>query len=206
MNIVARTNLYSERLEERRRRRAAQVARNLSAIAVLCAASFWLVSKCQRDELRREHSAKKASEASLHRQLLASRENVEKRAEEVKRRDAVLELDRQQWRWASILEAVFAATPVNVEMSMLEIKTPAQGDRILQISGRSAGKQPRMECDKCRLLLVDILREAGYSVTSQILKLEDSPTTIRFENVDYPAADFVIELRFSFVAHGKLVS
>jgi hypothetical protein len=200
MNIVVRTNLCAERLVQKRAATGRRRVAGALVIVVLIAFLAWQYSRAQVTELRRQHAASKSAEAVLDRDLAAAHARAAERMAQAARREPVLELAKKRWIWAPVLERVFAAMPENSEISLLQIRAADADDYIVQVTGRSAGEQPRLECDKCRLLLADALVEAGYSVTAHFARLEDSVATIRFEETDYPAAEFVIELRFKNAA------
>ncbi len=201
MNIVVRTNLCSERLVQRRAKGSRHRFTGALAVLALAAFGFWWGARIGVDNLQRESAASISSEAALGGKLAVARAKEAQRIVEVAQRDAVLGFAKKRLNWAPVLERIFAATPANIEITVLHVKDAAMGESTVQITGRSTGAQPRLESDKCRLLLESALTGSGYSVVAEFIKLDDSAATIHVEQTDYPAAEFVIELKFTNAIH-----
>ena len=195
MNIVIRSNFCSEVKAQRRKLSTRKIAIGALSLSIAAAAGFWWVTYVELSALRGEHAAKMATDAKLDGELARAREKAAKREADAARRDVVLRYAASRTNLAPMLERLFAATPANVEISGLQIKAPNTDGVVVEVHGRSAGAQPRLECDKCRLLLANAVSEAGFNVTATFSKLEDAPGTIHFEECEYPAADFVIEMK-----------
>jgi hypothetical protein len=192
MKIAVRTNLCHKRLVIRHQRRGRSVVIAGVVLLLAGAASFSAITWRELDKMRTACAEAEAEQARLEQSLGPKREWAERRAREVARRDPVLALATRRWAWAPVLERIFSAVPANTELSALRIRA---GDcRIVELQGRSAGTQARIESDKCRIQVASALSESGYKVVSEFTKLEDSHSAIRFEENDYPVAEFVIRL------------
>jgi hypothetical protein len=201
MNIVVRSNLVSEARSQRRRFATRQIVRVGLILLIAAACTYWSVTHGELTKVRQEYAAKRAADAKLNEDLDAARARAGQRKTEVTRRDAVLGYASSRTNLAPVLETLFAAVPANVEISALRILAPTMDGCTVQITGRTAGAQPRLECDKCRLLLTDSLAETGFTVTATFSKLEDVLGTVHFEEAEYPIADFVIEMKLKPVPH-----
>jgi len=201
MNIVVRSNLVSEARSQRRRFATRQIVRVGLLLLSAAAFTFWSMIHGELTKVRQEYAAKQVAEKKLDEDLDLARAKAAQRKTEATRRNAVLGYASSRTNLAPVLETLFAATPANVEISALRISAPDMDGCTVQISGRTAGAQPRLECDKCRLLLADAVAETGFTVTATFSKLEDALGTVHFEEAEYPIADFVIEMKLKPAPH-----
>jgi hypothetical protein len=195
MKVVVRTNLLSRQLVHRRAIDARYLIAALLLVAVAGAYAVW--SEVHRDveAVRREYASSKAKEASLAGSLQIARLIAEERAVVEARRGPLLKMAERRWSWAPVLHQIVSATPANTEISSLYINVVSIDQGTLRLSGRSAGANPRLESDNCRLRLAKVLTEAGYEATARFTKLEESGDTA------HPVADFIIELKVKNLPH-----
>jgi len=197
MKLVVRTNLYSTRLGRHKSKRWWWRAAG-SILALLAAgAASWLAADREAFLLGQEYNRQVANKTRIEKELCVIRDRVAARTDAARRRDQVLRFANQRWNWAPILSRVLAATPDNVAFTSFRINATTLEEGTLLIAGKSAGAQPRLECDKCRLLLVDALREAGYTALGEFTRLDDSEEVIRSAGGEHLSADFVLQLKIS---------
>lgn len=195
--IAVRTNLCSELLERERAKLPARRAVRAGVLVILLALGVWWGLRIHVEHLRSEQVAVTARQAALTRDLAEARKRDADRKEQALRRSTILDFADKRSNWAPLLEKIFAAIPPNVEISSLRIDSASQKNCSIQITGISAGEQPRLESDKCRILIADTLARAGYLVDADFIKLGELDKTIRYADADHPAAEFVIRLTWA---------
>jgi|GEM_PF-5296875 len=202
MKLLCSINLYAERLaqEEAKKPRRRLIAG--SALTVLALGLTWFGLHLHVAQLAQENATTFQLETDLNRQVAAGRERALHAAPQSERGRIVRQFLAERFRVAPLLEDAFASIPENVELSELHWRTLDGGGGELTLRGRAAGQTPRLECDKCRLLLTSKLQAAGYEAASRFASLEDSTDTIRLNDQDTASANFVLVLKLKPTRQG----
>jgi hypothetical protein len=201
MKIICQINLYATRLAEEEAKKPSRRAFLTSMLVAVVLGLSWLGLQLTVIHLQQESATTHELELDASRELAAARLQAQEDAKKSERRKRVQDYFLSRLCVAPLLEQLFTAVPANVELSHVRWKALEDGECEVRIAGRAAGASPRIECDKCRLLLVSKFGAAGFTASAQFDSLEDSADKIHVGDADVPAAEFVLILKIQKGKH-----
>ena len=207
--ILIRTDLYAAILLENRLikhqatvRQSPMLVFVAMLVLLVCVGSahlFYLLH--QVGELRPQEKAITERAQFTQRDLDNSRVRIGDQEAKVAKRTLLLKFAKERLSWAPVLESVMAITPAQIELTSIRGSYFGQNAGSLVISGQTATRTSRLDCDKFRLLLVQALSDAGFHATSKfnnLLEVDANPT-----GANFLTTQFVIQLNWGGEANGK---
>jgi Tfp pilus assembly protein PilN len=197
MKLLTSINLYADRLEIQRVKRPRRRIKAAVGLALLALALVWAGLRMHVAQLEQEYTVIAALQTRLKTELGATQEATARRAAKATRRNVLVDKITRRVCGAPLLQEIFAAVPASTEFQSLRAKFDEFGGCELRITGRSAGLQPRLEADKCRLLLITSLNEANYQATGDFEALNESLATVHLGEIEATVADFTLVLKIN---------
>ncbi len=202
--MIIRTNLCSKAPRQERAPIQPRQWIVASLALVLALGVFnWMAKDRGAKKLLAVVTARKAKQLSLEDELALAQSRSEKRTIKINRRNSIIGFAKNRLNWAPLLEQIFSALPENIELSALSGTCTGLDSCLITITGQAAARQPRLECDKFRLLLTNNLTDMSTSIKTRFIQLEDSEETIVLDKVPYSVSDFTIALEWSHPGHGN---
>lgn len=210
--FIIRTDLYAAIVHEDRLGRQAvreSPAKVIGALALLFVAAgaahyFYLSHELQVLRPQAEELARQADKT--RRDLELSKAQITEIRERVAKRNQLMQFAAKRNNWGPILEAVFASTPAQIELIAIQGSAGGlpQPQVALSVSGRTATRNSRLDCDKFRLLLLEALREAGIeNAEAKFTRLEETDPGAKTVGNSFLVTEFTIQLKWSGVNHGR---
>jgi len=207
--MILRTDLYAAiRLQDRlQQTKKADQATYRSLIGLflfllVAAGSHYFYMVDQVNRLRPEAEAASNRASKIQKDLQSAQERIDQQHEKVSRRTALLAFANNRLSWAPVLEAVFEVTPPYIEMKSITGISANQESNKLVISGRTATRNSRLDCDKYRLLLVEALSRLGHNAEGKFAHLEEIDAGVKTGNA-FLLTTFDIELTWNTKSDGR---
>lgn len=199
--MIIQTNLYTVLLHEEREARKEKWVRQapflwiagLVFILLFAAITHYAGLRHKVQATRKQSTELAVQSASIQKDLQSADLRILAQRSKVSKRDAVIRLARNRMNWAPLLEAIYATTPAQIELTSFQGLCMSQLECVLRISGRIATKDARLDCDKFRLQLAQVLGEIGITTQGKFNRLEEAGPLPRMEGTAYPATEFTIE-------------
>jgi len=194
--MIIRTNLYAGVLAQEHQKKFQPVRIAIAAGVVLVLFAMLCYGKLLLNvrSLRQQAAAASAKEEAVHKNLLEARARAEVLKAKIQYREGFMGVANNRINWAPILEKVLSTLPPNVQLYGLDFAKHGNGKAVVTVDGRVSGEQPRLECDKVRVLLLDEFREINALASSRFTLLEDLPEPVHKAGWTEPAARFTIQL------------
>ena len=203
--MIIRTNLYAPEMEQPRAPVITPVRLAVTAgimlVAFLAVQSLVLYREVQT--LRLEVAAQSSIEEPIRQKLEGARTRAIALSKKIQKRQAIMGCLNGRVNWAPVLERIYSAIPDDVQLSELRLSHNEKGACVVLLNGRAAGNQPRIEADKCRVILLDALQEIAPAAIASFISLDDADQTVHRDGQEMPVAKFSIQISWVDHANGN---
>jgi hypothetical protein len=198
--MIIRTNLYADVLEQQHRKKFSPTRIAITAVLAVVFLALFGYGKLLLSvrSLRKQVAATVAKEQATHQSLLNARTTAEVLKTKTQLREGFLGIAHNRINWAPILEKILSTLPQNVQLFGLNLAKHGNGEAAVTLEGRISGEQPRLECDKLRVLMLDGFREVSPSVSARFVHLDDLPEPVHKAGWTEPAAKFTIQITWTW--------
>ena len=209
--MILRTDLYAAVLHEDRLTRNQKAVREspsyfLIGFVILllgAGAAHYLFLQQMVKRLRPQSEELATKAATAQKDLQEANLRLLAQQKKVARRTALLSFADHRLSWAPVLETLYATTPPQIELTRIHGSCFFSQSATLQISGKTATRNSRLDCDKYRLLLIQALSDTGIAAEGKFARLEDVDSGNKSAGNTFLITEFTIELTWKIQANGK---
>jgi hypothetical protein len=204
--FIIRTDLYAAILHENRLGRQtvqespAKVIVMLAVVFLVAGAAHYFYLSHQLNALRPQADELVSKADFARRDLENAKLRIVDLRERVAKRDQLMKFAKSRNNWGPVLEGVFACTPAYIELTAVKgtaVGQP-QGHVLLNVSGRTATRNSRLDCDKYRLLVLEALTDAGIqNAEAKFTRMEEADPGAKTVGNSFMVTEFTIQLSWN---------